>query len=95
MVFNLIDLQKKGKRRKRTKGEKTHFFPQQKNQKKHTKKQWDSATFAYGAKSGFVSDDCNEYVAKNQQCTAKTQCFTCWPEKVRFRFFLGFEVRQL
>ena len=38
LVFNLIDLQKKGKRRKRTKGKKTHFFPQQKNQKKHTKK---------------------------------------------------------
>jgi hypothetical protein len=63
---------------------KTHLRGKKKlHSQKKKKRQWDSATFAYGAKSGFVSDDCNEYVAKNQQCSAKTQCFTCWPEKVK------------
>lgn len=55
-------------------------------QKTHEKKKKKKKTFfllpsSPGAKSGFVSDDCNEYVAQNQQCSAKTQCFTCWPEK--------------
>lgn len=40
---------------------------------------WDGKVYTYASKYGIPAEGCNNYVAVNQQCDAKTQCFTCWP----------------
>lgn len=40
----------------------------------------DKLVYAYAHKHGIPPDTCNLYVAQNQKCDAKTQCYTCWPE---------------
>ncbi len=37
--------------------------------------------YQYATKAGIPGETCNNYVAVNQKCHAKTQCFTCWPDK--------------
>lgn len=40
----------------------------------------DVRVYEYAAKRGIPSDTCNLYLAVDQACNAKHQCFTCWPE---------------
>jgi cathepsin X len=40
---------------------------------------WDSPVYEYAARKGIPSETCNDYVAVNQACTTKHQCFTCTP----------------
>ncbi|KAG2485845.1 hypothetical protein HYH03_015428 [Edaphochlamys debaryana] len=39
----------------------------------------DRLVYVYAAKHGIPPDTCNLYVAHNQVCHAKEQCYTCWP----------------
>ncbi|KAF8069393.1 hypothetical protein HT031_001508 [Scenedesmus sp. PABB004] len=40
----------------------------------------DKRVYAYAARHGIPVDTCNTYVAHNQQCNRKHQCFTCDPD---------------
>lgn len=40
---------------------------------------WDSGVYEYGARKGLVEEGCNPYRAKDQTCSASSQCATCWP----------------
>ncbi|KXZ43314.1 hypothetical protein GPECTOR_94g636 [Gonium pectorale] len=41
----------------------------------------DRMVYAYAAKYGIPPDTCNLYVAENQKCHDKEQCYTCWPDE--------------
>lgn len=40
---------------------------------------WDSGVYEYAEKWGIPPETCNPYLAVNQECSLKHQCFTCWP----------------
>ena len=40
---------------------------------------WDSGVYAYAADKGIPPETCNTYLAVDQSCSTKHQCFTCWP----------------
>ncbi|KAG2451379.1 hypothetical protein HYH02_003981 [Chlamydomonas schloesseri] len=40
----------------------------------------DRLVYVYAAKHGIPPDTCNLYVAANQKCHAREQCYTCWPD---------------
>jgi cathepsin X len=42
---------------------------------------WDGKVYEYAAMYGIPAETCNSYVAVNQECSHKSQCFTCWPGK--------------
>jgi cathepsin X len=39
----------------------------------------DKGVYAYAAAKGIPAETCNLYVAHNQACTRKHECYTCWP----------------
>ncbi|GIL70709.1 hypothetical protein Vretifemale_1425, partial [Volvox reticuliferus] len=41
----------------------------------------DRMVYVYASKHGIPPDTCNLYVAHNQQCHDKEQCYTCWPDE--------------
>ncbi|EFJ51025.1 hypothetical protein VOLCADRAFT_120530 [Volvox carteri f. nagariensis] len=41
----------------------------------------DRMVYVYANKHGIPPDTCNLYVAHNQQCHDKEQCYTCWPDE--------------
>jgi cathepsin X len=40
----------------------------------------DRAVYAYAARVGLAPETCSPYVARNQRCSSKHQCFTCEPD---------------
>eukprot|EP00879_Flechtneria_rotunda_P016136 GHRR01016880.1.p1 GENE.GHRR01016880.1~~GHRR01016880.1.p1 ORF type:complete len:283 (+),score=84.42 GHRR01016880.1:592-1440(+) len=42
----------------------------------------DKGVYEYASKHGIPTDTCNTFVAHNQKCSKKHQCFTCTPEGV-------------
>lgn len=40
----------------------------------------DRAVYAFAARKGLAPDTCVPYVARNQRCSRKHQCFTCEPD---------------
>lgn len=40
---------------------------------------WDSGVYVYATDKGIPPETCNLYQAENQKCSAKHECYTCWP----------------
>lgn len=40
---------------------------------------WDSGVYKYAELYGIPSESCNPYMAVNQECSQRHQCYTCWP----------------